>query len=518
MKNKIHQISPMANGMEFDSTYANTEETDSGNPETDSGTETGNAAAVLSVPLVKEDGTSNGCATLQTAEGETEFCVPTTAKVNEMLWKDGVLFEHEGSVCTYGSVESIGGTNAAGDSWQQIEKGAPMDEPYLNEWGWQCCLRESTAENHNQPMELYRWLYRCMKEGLSVPERTIRIGDESFSFVTNGGKADSEELEEIKNDVESNGVKANIFNKILADAYTTFLRIPVMQFGITNENILDTLCQRVMNDNPLLIFPLYNSVLGAVPAIKDENEVYQYIYSAFPTEEKLCQAQEVCNERIREIVEEVEKECHIRPGDSLPGEIKEKAKILKVIHDCIIKIGNLETSQMRPWLLATAYAVFDDRYKGNCMSYTNAFCLVARMYGFEALHMDGDAYYDANNNKTQEEPESYGHSWVAVWLGDGTYGTYASDESQWSCIDVYWDEPANGICSPAEEISWDYFLDPERFNFLKDEPEEYMYTYRLFKPADTSYGALPFGEIPGCRIKYENNTFYIWEEEQWKNL
>lgn len=376
-----------------------------------------------------------------------------------------------------------------------------LDEPYLKEWGWTC--------SNEDEKELYRWLYRCMYEGLTVSKRTVKVDGEEVSFATDGKKSGTDE---IKEDVISRIGNANIFNKIMSDAYTTFLRIPVVQFGITDDSILYTMCQRVINDNPLLIFPFFHSFPDSVAVIKDESGVCQYIYSAVPIEDKRCQAQDVCMEQIENIVEKVREVYGIQPGDSLT--VAQKAKILKVIHDCIILIGNQEDGTLFPWLLATPYAVYDERYKGNCTSYTMAFCVVARMYGIEAINMTGFAYIDTDG--TQDGYELMGeHSWVAVRLSDEEYGTYPIEPEKWSCIDTYWDEPALGIgsyVSPREDVQWRYFLDMGNINAVSANDAVRGNTCRVVDAA-IEYGCFPMEDIPKLSMPYEGNELYIWEDE-----
>lgn len=385
--------------------------------------------------------------------------------------------------------------------------------PYLNEWGWKC---SSDSEK-----QIYSWIYKCVYEGTTVNERVFTIEDKTVTFVTDGKKHNTEE---ITNDIETyyNRYTAdnvlipagtNMVKTILADNLVTFLRIPVAHFNIKDEVLLDTICWRVLFDNPLLMFSNFPSMRSThIPVIKNADGICQYIYSVIPTTEKRCQAQEICNTAISKIIAKIKKLYNIYPGDTIT--IDQKVKILKVIHDSIILHGNLTTGKKVGYYFSTPYSVYDTRYQGNCGSYTLAFCTIARLYGIESLYMNGMCYVDTKPD-TDGFEASGGHAWVAVRISDEPYGEYPTDPDKWSCIDVYWDEPLEskkmGIPVELEDISWIHFLDMSAISIYNTEAEadKTKHSYRIL---DQLSGPLPINGIPSLSIPYSGSSIDTWEE------
>lgn len=375
----------------------------------------------------------------------------------------------DGAVCTYVSDE--------------------IAEPYLKEWGWHCC---NATEK-----ELYRWLYRHMLKG-AVDAVDAIVADEITQDIIARRRAE--------------GVQ--IVNDVVADDYATFMVIPVAEFGITDESILYTICQRVMMDNPLLMFPFYPSLTDSIAVIKGNNGICRYIYSIVPTLDKRAQAREICAEQIGQIVQKVVELYGIRPGYNLTME--HKSWVLKVIHDYLILHGNMDGDSVAWWLF-TPYAVYDHRYKGNCTSYTMAFCAAARLYGIEAINMTGIGYVNKDNSADGSYELNGNHAWVAVRLSDEEYGAYPSDPAKWSCIDVYWDEPLHEVKIGNEpdrkDIIWKYFLNMPEINILSEDDEKSGHSYRIVD-ANIAYGALPIDAAPTLSMPYSGNNEYIWEGEK----
>lgn len=369
----------------------------------------------------------------------------------------------DGAVCTYVSDE--------------------IAEPYLKEWGWLCC--------DDSEKEIYRWLYRHMLSGA----------------------VDTVDEDEITQDIIARlgAAGEQIVSAAMADDYATFMTIPVAKFGISDESILYTICQRVMMDNPLLMFPFYPSMTDSVAVIKDESGICQYIYSIVPTQDKRAQAREICNEQIGKIAQKVYEIYGIKPGDALT--VAQKAKVLKVIHDYLVLHGNMNGMSVAWWLF-TPYAVYDQRYKGNCTSYTMAFCAAARLFEIEAINMTGYVYIDSDAKKSGYETDG-NHAWVAVRLSDEAYGTYPQEPEKWSCVDVYWDEPEHeigiGNHPEREDIVWKYFLNMTEINILSEMDEKSGHSYRNVD-SSIAYGDLPLGGKPSLSIPYNGNEIYTWED------
>ena len=388
-------------------------------------------------------------------------------------------------VCQAGEIHKVGASplvmiNGAVHTYASDD----IDEPYRKEWGWQCC---SPSEK-----EIYRHLYKHMLKG-AVDALT---------------KADEDDIRQ--DIIARRGISGEqCVIDADADAYTTYMMIPVDEFGISKEGIFYTICQRVMMDNPLLMFPFFPSFPDSVAVIKDSSGICQYVYSIVPNVDKCAQAREICREQISNIVEKVEEVYGIRPGDTLT--VAQKAWVLKVIHDYLILHGNMDGKTVA-WLLWTPYAVYDKRYKGNCNSYTMAFCAAARLYGIEAINMTGYVYIDTDTSKNGYEKHG-DHAWVAVRLSDEAYGTYPQDPEKWSCIDVYWDEPAHeigmGVTPDRKDVIWKYFLNPETINICSADDEKSGHSYRIVD-ASIAYGRLPV-TVPVLYMTYDGDNIYNWE-------
>ena len=434
-----------------------------------------------------------------------------------------------------GKIYSIGGGSAPGnsafsplvmiDGKVHTYDSEVTDEPYLNEWGWKCCETELERE-------LYRWLYKCMVEGLDVEERTVEVNGEEVTFITDCTQDGIDEIAKNMKDRMGNRGSA-IYKLAMEDENLTFMRIPVEQFQIKEssysetkkESILYTICQRIMMDNPLILFPFYPSEnREPVAAIKNEDGYYRYIYSVVPTKEKRAQAIDICKEQIENIVKKVKETYCINPGDDLSVAAIEhglsdalmRVRVLKVIHDCIVLHANMNGTEKGDWM-PTPYAVFDTTYKGNCTSYTMAFCAVARLYGIEAINMTGIGWIDANADGKYELTDD--HAWVAVRISGEPYGTYPEEASKWTCIYVYWDEPLHETKIHPEDatfyekdIIWKYFMDLDELNFIPSSDNKSGRSCRI-PDATISYGSFPFGEsIPAFVCKYTGNKLYTWEE------
>lgn len=382
-----------------------------------------------------------------------------------------------------------------------------LSEPYINEWGWQCCTTDLEKE-------IYRWMYRCMVEGLDVPTRTVNVDFEGeVTFVVDGKISGTKEITD--DIIRRNGdVGKAIVDMIQADPDTTYMRIPLAQFHIDNETLVYNIVKRIIADNPLIMFPAWPMMPDAVTIVNDEMGQCRYFYSVAPTKDKRAQAVDICIEQIEKIKQKIAELYGIQPGDVLT--VDQKAKVLKVIHDHLVLLGNLEDGLMLAWWQTTPYAVYDNRYQGTCTSYTMAFLAAVRLYGIEAVNMTGIAYIDTDDTHGDYEIIG-GHSWVAVRLSDEAYGTYPKDPAKWSCIDVYWDEPLHaielGFVPKHNNVIWAYFLDMSTINILSEGEENHQQSYRVID-ADRGYGKLPMDGIPTLSMPYMGNNIYIWEDQQ----
>lgn len=389
-------------------------------------------------------------------------------------------------VCKDGQTYQVGGSplvmiNGAVHTYGTDE----IDEPYLKEWGWQCCTPDEK--------EIYRHLYQQMMQGA----------------------VDSVDKDAIINDITARlgTASKNVIKKVEADEYATFMMIDVEKFGI-EEDELYTMCQRVMMDNPLTMFPLWPCMQDFIPAIKDANNKIKSVYSVVPTAEKRAQAIEICEAQIGKIRDLIEDLYGIRTGDVLT--VEQKTWVLKVIHDYLVLHANQDDGLVIEWLQSTPYAVYDHRYEGLCKTYTMAFLAAARLYGIEAIYMSGDAYVNADNSEDGSY-ELYGpHAWVAVRLSDEEYGTYPQEPEKWSCIDVYWDEPNKerelGGKPARKDVIWKYFLDMNEINVVSDGDAKTGHSCRTIDFA--TYGDLPLGGKPSLNMPYNGNEIYIWEDDQ----
>ena len=427
---------------------------------------------------------------------------------------DSGLKLKDGLVCTKLARVQVGGVNALGLSWRQEEIAQALDEPYLNEWGYRCCLDECTEENHNQPVEIYKWLYRCMKEGFSVPTRTIVITgadgvERSFAFNTlaaQGTEAVNAALE-TEFGLESGSLSALDSYKYDFDA--CLIHIPVLQFAGLSYEELRRYVSRVQQDNPELFYPNWpDSSKGNLAAPYDGDIYnmgvdggYSYLFSVRPADDAVSEMVSACRKVAAVIQDKIYRYYEISPGTKLT--LEQKKQVAKVIHDHLILHGNY-SGHVSPALLSSMYSVMDQSHKGYCLSYTQAFNFVARMYGIEALYMSGIAYQTWNGSEYEDDDS---HAWNLLSLTDD-YGNYSADPSDWTCVDIFWDEGLDKENETEDALGWTYFMDKTTvFRAYGDV------NYRAIK-TDTGYGKYPFDHeatVPSASYPYEGNTPYVWD-------
>lgn len=410
-----------------------------------------------------------------------------------------VLVVVNGVACTAEQLIQV-----AGENWRQEALSTRMDEPYLNEWGWKCCVEDGTTE-------MYEWLYRCLKESFDVEQRSIIVTDAdgnetAYACTVDGG-------DDILKAVET-AMDADLVDSYYATtADARILRLPVPQFALPNEDTLRHVLYRVVLDNPELCCPIYPSVKtvdGAevlfLPIGYDDG--CKYIYTVMPTAAKRSQMVA----RMRAAAEMVKDKIYylygIMPGDELTAD--QSKRVCKVIHDYIILHGNPSCSadgDRVPYWSHMGYAAFDSSLKANCSGYTQAFNYIARMYGITAIYMSGRAYLDINGDGDSADTGEFGgHAWVAVQL---TGEAYSADPADWTCIDVYWDEPEHetsiGEVPAHDDVIWRYFM---------TSAEIYSEGYPTHEITIASgYGAYPMVGNPSGNYPYEGDNIYIWEDE-----
>jgi len=413
-------------------------------------------------------------------------------------WTPELFSVQEGKPCVSISTEVVGGAR-----WQQKELSLPMDEPYLKEWGWQRCVAEGMDS-----MELYRWLYRCAKEGFTVDYRTIMMdGVEQEPVAVDGGTDLAFAIARAYGDTSAGSVEW--FGKQYPSDPENFrvMNIPLMQFeGLSEETLLNVI-YRVKEDNPELCFLLFPSYSQALPVL-EENGSYKTLYCIAPTGKKRKEMVDVMRKARAYVHDKVYHLYGIEAGK--PLSVEQKKKVLKIIHDWMILHGwSSETESNGSglevnYLSNTAYAALDPGRIALCGGYTQAFNYMARSFSIHAIYMSGYAYRNAS------QIDGDGHTWCAVQMSDSyEYGTYSQEPQDWSCIDVYWDEPAHeaaygGAAPVRDDVIWRYFLDVD--TIFQSYPRHEI-------DSSKGYGTLPCGDAePTANYKYEGNSLYRWEE------
>lgn len=475
---------------------------------------------MVAVPVINSmdeltDGSKVGVAKIVRGKDETASdtgCVelPTVEKVTEIVEDSNAFAVENGLVCVPVAEELavVGGVNSAGCEWYQLEFAeeaaavgddipdaaayAVMDEPYLKEWGWQCCLHDA-AKGDTVSMDLYRWLYRCIKQRFSIVSRMIVIVGldgvkRTYTCATNGGEA--------------------VMNGNSVDGMY-YLNIPLVQFPNLTQQYLKNMLYRVKEDNPDLLYTrmpntsfLSHDYEGD-PYSMGVNGGYSCVYSMEVSNERADEMMETVNAAVNTIKEKLAQVHGIAVGQSLT--VAQKVTVAKVIHDyiCTFAHGQYEEEGQDAgnYWASILYSAFDPQLKSRCSGYTQAFNYVARMYGIESIYMSGVGYVDTNEDGDYADyGESGGHAWVAIRLSDEPYGTYPNDSHKWSCIDVYWDEPTHeavvsGVSPARDDIIWNYFLNIDNI-FPKVGSERYQRAHRSITTT-SGYGMYPTALLSG---------------------
>lgn len=397
----------------------------------------------------------------------------------------------DGKVCTVS-------TDASGEGWHQVEAAAEMDEPYLNEWGWQCAQEDGTTE-------LYKWIYRCLKEGFSVPYRTIVVDGVEHRFATELTERDRTWVA-LATNPESGLSPIEFINQPGYDPEeAAWMCVPLVQFGSMQQSEIAHAFERVRLDNPILCaMPL--SQIGFVYDEERSNILYAYfIRITEAASKKLINLIAKATRSIDKYVKEF-----TSPNSS---ETENKIVTAEIIHDYIIWHNEPATVTIAGagytplYYQPTLYAALDPNKRALCDGYTQAFNFFARAYGINSIAMSASVTHDGES--------AGGHVWNVVNFGD--YGVYSADPSEWSPIDVYWDEPLHELeirpertDIPNSEAWWEYFGNPD--NVFKDD---YLRTIKKTDgygryPFDNDDGSTPYpsAELGGL---YETGS-YEWED------
>lgn len=508
----------------------------------------------------------------------------------------------------------VGGINKDGYAWRQLELAQPLDEPYLNEWGYKCCL-----EQGQWAVDMYKWLYRCAYEKYDIPQRTIcvigRDGVErQFVCQTDSYAGTNYTSMVIELILESNGFPVPIREegetdeafaerleaydkkrevgkqKFAPDEPDNFrvLNIPLLQFSEINQfdnedrlKIITAIIYRVKEDNPELFYTNYptmenvNNKQILTPCFY-ENDKFNlgigrgilYNRVIMPTRKKAMEMVSYCRDFRENVKDKVYNFYNIKPGDVL--NLEQKKRVIKVAHDYLDVNAELnneipEGYENRVYLLPTMASAMSKNFVSLCAGYTQALNYLIREYNIHALYMSGlGEYVRVVKREDTGIYEAYiingGHAWNMVQmtnfqLNEGTgeledknyiYGNYSNNPQDWTCIDVYWDEPSHAqalsqkttitlndqvlgedgkTIVPGEKIGeefipeyvvpagalvcWKYFMNKDAIFAHGEKYPKHI----IDSSGGYGFNMLPTGlEEPAASYPYEGNTLYKWEE------
>lgn len=380
-----------------------------------------------------------------------------------------------------------------GDGWKQLEPAMPLDAPYVKEYGYYLTTQDGTAE-------LYKWVYRCIKEGFSVPYRTIAYTDGTVEVYET-------ELTKYSEPFMADDPELGLDAAGVSRDEASYLCVPVAQFGITSEE-LKRVFDRVRNDNPALCCPPLSDVFIA----KNEEKAL-FAFPMFQTEKTI----EKINALIEKASNEIDAEVKTLSSLALkPNTPNWRAAVAKIIHDYIVIRANpaLVPGAEGNWQITvwqgSAYAVLDNNYgtgdpnagqRALCDGYSQAFNLLARKFGIVSLVATGVV----SKNGT----EAGGHAWVVANFYE-SYDTVRDEDGKWleteadswTPIDVYWDEPLHekvkngGAVSGNPAVIWKYFCNPKNVMSTSGVLGGENVTWTREYGTTTGYGDYPFAGTP----------------------
>lgn len=310
---------------------------------------------------------------------------------------------------------------ANGVPWYQKEVAEELDEPYLNSWGYRCTLAECT-ETDDTPLQMYKWFYRCYKENMDVPNRTIVTRSNVYSFTA--------------------------MTPITSGEYSE-ITVPIAQFPYDGDFIdkiryYRKIAWRVVVDNHFLTQPHYGDLWNGI-AFRS-----RYAQSA--------EERDMMLSRIAASVSDIDNRINTLYGftpDNKPSTVEDRVKVAKAIFDWM-RLHNKYALE-GDWQDQTMYSALSDGDRTPvCASYAHAAHYLLERYGIENIVVYGWL-------------TSFGtdHAWLIVNYHDNI-GDYTADESQWCIFDCTGNQ--NGTLS-----TWD------NFNRVQTE-DRYLTYYNLHYP------------------------------------
>ncbi len=421
--------------------------------------------------------------------------------------------------------------NSAQDENSAQGENSTQDAPYVNQYGWKLADELGYAD-------LYVWIYDCIKAAFTETEYEIEIENKDIDLTGIEGVVVSDKgyifqtEQSVVGDlwILSQTLKPNddpdfdyFFENLTNDV--SCLHIPVVQYSnVPTENIMNIM-ECVIQDNPEFCFPSSYSIIKA----NDGTPLY---ISGYYHKDKIAADMESCISHAREEVasrvnKSIESMREEPVNDLLPlRNVAEKVEVAKIIHDYIVETANPGSipcpngkscegcsscpgGESKPFLWqSTMYSVFDAKQQGLCEGYAQAFNYLARLYGIESITMTGEAFYNSPLSTDPQNPEliAGGHAWNAVYFGDVNDAIEYKKASNWSPIDVFWDEPLheNSIMKTnykenETKVLQKYFLNSETIFTSPDE--EY---YRIITNT-SGYGNYPFKGIPSASYDIDGN-------------
>lgn len=381
----------------------------------------------------------------------------------------------------------IRGYNSDGQEWYQVEEANEIPQPYLDSYGYQQTLNECTEENHDQPMHLYHWIYRCLYESDTVTQRTIVCNGESRVFIN-----------------ECN------HNLNPHKEYTIDVKVPMYQFkgykymkkgDPANHdefyNCADTwydpeqhadeiypIFRRVVFDNP----ELYTDGRGNSSCELGFTGEYRYFTAWTTTFADRIECQKVVDNTLKQIDDKVYKVTRFSI-DNPPQTAKDKMKVAKVVYDWLGLQNRYDNEG--EYFDQTIFSALSPNESPICSSYALAFAYVVNRYNIYAFPVSGYYLKLGDNNYDMR------HQWCVVNYmydfdlpyieGNGRADRYAIVELSFTWWETQEDKD--------KLLRWELFNQPREENkYILDHD---WINYR-------------FSDATATQYRYTGNTVYGW--------